>query len=79
MFDLLITDMAMPGLTGEILSKKILNTRPGFPIILWSGYTEHMTQEKASAIGIKKFLQKPVELMNLVEIVHDILIDLPEP
>ncbi|MCI5220321.1 MAG: response regulator, partial [Candidatus Electrothrix sp. LOE2] len=59
-FDLVITDMAMPGMTGIELAKKILEQRPDIPIILCTGFSEMINEEKAQALGIKGYLMKPV-------------------
>ncbi len=58
-FDLIITDQTMPNMTGEELSKEIMRIRPSIPIIICTGYSELMTEEKALKIGIKGFLTKP--------------------
>ncbi len=60
-FDLIITDMAMPDMTGDTFSKNILAARPDIPIVLCTGYTHKLTKEDALHIGIKAFFQKPVE------------------
>ena len=59
-FDLVITDMAMPGMTGIELAKKILERRPDIPIILCTGFSEMINEEQAEALGIKAYLMKPV-------------------
>jgi PAS domain S-box-containing protein len=59
-FDLLITDMTMPNLTGTILAKKVLNIRPDLPIILCTGYSESMDKKQAESLGIREFLLKPI-------------------
>ena len=58
-FDLVITDLVMPHLPGDQLAKELLRVRPDLPIILCSGYGRTMTDEKAKAMGIRAFLQKP--------------------
>ncbi len=71
-FDLVITDYAMPNMTGDILSLKILSIRPDIPVILCSGYSKSMSVEKAHKIGIKGFLNKPIvqsELANIIRMV----------
>ncbi len=59
-FDLLITDMAMPKLNGMELSRRILELRPDIPIILCTGYSEIVNEEKASEIGVSQFIMKPI-------------------
>ena len=59
-FDLLITDMTMPDMTGTVLAKKLLTIRPEFPIILCTGFSETIDEEKALAMGIQGYILKPV-------------------
>ncbi len=58
-FDLVITDMTMPQMTGKRLVKEILNIRADMPIILCTGYHEKISEEKAMELGIKAFVTKP--------------------
>jgi len=59
-FDLVITDMTMPRLTGLDLAREILRVRPGIPIILCTGFSEALSPESAAAMGIRELLMKPV-------------------
>ncbi len=73
-FDLAITDLTMPGLTGTELAKAILARCPGFPIILCTGFSESMDEVRAKALGIRKFVLKPVlnrELAQAVRVALD--------
>ncbi len=72
-FDLLITDMTMPDMTGEELSKKVLAIRPGMPIILCTGYSSRINEEKAKKIGISAFAEKPLSRINLAKIIRKAL------
>jgi len=58
-FDLVITDMTMPEMTGDILAEKILNIQPGVPVILCTGYSKLMSPDKARSIGIGELIEKP--------------------
>ncbi len=73
--DLVVTDMTMPYLTGADLTEKILAARPQMPIILCTGYSEVMDADRARAMGIRKFLGKPVENKTLAKSVRDVLDD----
>ncbi|MEA1901589.1 MAG: ATP-binding protein [Thermodesulfobacteriota bacterium] len=64
-FDLIITDMTMPNMTGDQLAQKIMEIRTDIPIILCSGFSEKMSNEKAKSLGIKEFLMKPVLIKDL--------------
>ncbi len=72
-YDLVITDMAMPSLTGMELVKKILALRPELPTIFCTGFSEAINKEKAMEIGIRMYYQKPVMIANMVESVRMIL------
>lgn len=69
-FDMAITDMTMPHLTGAGLAAEIRRAKPGFPIILFTGYHEAMDAEKAALLGFEGFLMKPVDLKALANIVR---------
>lgn len=72
-FDLIVTDMTMPKITGIQLSKRILKIRNDIPIILCSGYSENTSENEISKIGITKFVKKPVDIKNLHLTIRDIL------
>lgn len=59
-FDLVISDMSMPEMTGERLAEKIMQIRPGTPFILCTGFTDTMTDEKLKALGIRSVVMKPI-------------------
>ncbi|HIJ89724.1 MAG: ATP-binding protein [Desulfobulbaceae bacterium] len=59
-FDLVITDMTMPYMTGAELAQKMLGIRPDIPIILCTGQSELINREKALAMGVCDYLNKPV-------------------
>jgi PAS domain S-box-containing protein len=63
-FDLVITDMAMPHMTGDQLALEILKIRPKIPIILCTGYTQKISEQRAFEIGIASFLMKPIERID---------------
>jgi DNA-binding NtrC family response regulator len=72
-FDLVITDFTMPQLTGVELAKNILGIRPDMPIIICSGYSNQVNQQKAEAVGIKEFALKPILPNTLATLIRDIL------
>ena len=72
-FDLVLTDMTMPGMTGEELSEEIYKIRPDIPVILCTGFSDLIDQEKARQIGINKFLTKPVGKEELAKAIREIL------
>jgi CheY-like chemotaxis protein len=72
-FDLVITDMTMPGMTGDRVAQNFLEIRQDIPIIICSGYSEHISQEKAKSIGIRKFVMKPLEMRELAMTIRKVL------
>ncbi|MDM8549302.1 response regulator [Desulfobacterales bacterium HSG2] len=74
-FDLIITDMTMPNMTGLELSENILRIRPDMPIILCTGYSEMVTKEKAEAMGIREFVMKPALRREMAETIRRALGD----
>ena len=64
-FDILITDMTMPDMTGDVLARQIMEIRPEFPVIICTGFSEKISQEKIQSLGIKGFLMKPVSKSDL--------------
>ncbi len=69
-FDLVITDQTMPQLTGDQLARRMLELRPQTPIILCTGFSETMTEEKALEIGITSYLMKPLVMRTLATTVR---------
>jgi PAS domain S-box-containing protein len=72
-FDLVLTDQTMPGLSGSELAKAILEIAPLMPIILCTGHSAVTSVEDAYAIGIKKYLCKPVQGDELTRTVRMVL------
>jgi CheY-like chemotaxis protein len=72
-FDVVITDMTMPKMTGDKLAKEILKIRPDLPIILCTGYSEHLSEEQAKKIGIKEYCLKPVRMRDLARTMRKVL------
>lgn len=66
-FDAVITDQTMPNLTGKEVSQAILSIRPELPIILCTGFSEHIDEKSAKNIGIRRFLRKPVKNSTLLK------------
>ena len=72
-FDIVITDMAMPNMPGDKLSVELTRIRPGIPVLLCTGFSETMSQEKASSLGIKGFLLKPIVMKDLAQKIREVL------
>jgi len=72
-FDLVITDMAMPNMSGDALASEIVKIRPDIPILLCTGFSEKISEDKAAAMGIKNFLMKPITKQGLSKKVREVL------
>ncbi|MGE0083730.1 MAG: response regulator [Desulfococcaceae bacterium] len=72
-YDLILSDMTMPRMTGDMLAREMLKIRPDIPIILCTGYSEHMSEEKAKDIGIKTMLLKPLDISRLALVIHQVM------
>jgi two-component system, cell cycle sensor histidine kinase and response regulator CckA len=72
-FDMLITDQTMPGLTGTELAKAVLDIKPSIPVILCTGHSEIVTEDKALSMGIKKYVLKPIHGDELLDAVREVL------
>ncbi len=72
-FDLVITDQAMPHLTGLDLADQLKKIRPDISIILCTGYSELITPQTAHDFGIDKILIKPVGIWQMQEVVDSAL------
>lgn len=72
-FDIVITDMRMPKMSGAKLSKELLRIRPDIPIILCTGFSEDMDRSTAESIGISAFIMKPISRQTLTETIRNLL------
>ena len=72
-FDLVITDMTMPHMTGDSLARAMIKIRPDIPIILCSGYSQQISEESAKRIGFRAFVMKPILRRTLAETVREVL------
>jgi len=71
--DLLITDMVMPGMSGQELARKVRSVRDGICVIYMSGYSEHAAGEAAKCDAAAAVLTKPFSRTVLLRTVRDIL------
>jgi PAS domain S-box-containing protein len=72
-FDLIVTDMTMPKMTGLDLAHAILQIRPDIPIIMCTGFSEDLTEETASDLGISEIIYKPILNRDMTEKVRKVL------
>ena len=72
-FDLVITDMTMPDLTGDILARKLIAIRPDIPIIVCTGYSERINPDIVQEIGIRELAMKPVVMKDIAQMIDRVL------
>ena len=72
-FDLVITDMTMPNLTGDRLAVELIKNRPDIPVILCTGYSQKVSDETVREIGIKALVHKPIVMADLSKIIRQVL------
>jgi PAS domain S-box-containing protein len=72
-YDLVITDMTMPQMTGAQLSKNLLKIRKEIPIILCTGFSERISDDRAKKIGIKALEMKPLQMHELAATIRMVL------
>jgi signal transduction histidine kinase/ActR/RegA family two-component response regulator len=72
-FNLVITDMTMPKMTGAILAGELMKIRPDIPVILCTGYSDLINREKALSLDIKDFLMKPHSIYDLAATIRKVL------
>ncbi len=75
-YDLIITDMTMPKISGEKLTREMIQIRPEIPIIITTGQSPFMDHDKAEQIGAAGFIMKPFSTSDLAHLIHKILSDL---
>ncbi|MGV1100856.1 hybrid sensor histidine kinase/response regulator [Thiovibrio sp. JS02] len=74
-FDLVITDITMPKLTGKDLAREILALRPRMPIVMCTGFSQLVNAEEAQALGVRQFIMKPVIMSDFAVAVRKALLD----
>jgi PAS domain S-box-containing protein len=72
-FDLVITDIGMPHMAGDMLAQKLIKIRPDVPVIICTGYSDRMDEDNAKERGIKAFVMKPLLMRDLAKTVREVL------
>ncbi len=72
-YDLVITDMTMPKMTGDVMAQQMLAIRPELPVALCTGYSDRISESSALEMGIDKFFQKPVNSRELTAYIKQTL------
>ena len=65
--------MNMPNMNGDKLSRELLDIRPDLPIILCTGFSESISEQKAKSLGIAEFIMKPVAMGDLARAIRKVL------
>jgi CheY-like chemotaxis protein len=78
-YDLVMTDMTMPKITGDILARELISVRPDIPVIICTGFSEKIDKKKAASIGIKGFLMKPAVKNEMAEMIRKALDEGKDP
>jgi len=78
-YDLLVSDVTMPTMTGTDLARNVLNLRPKFPIVLTSGYTGGMSEGFIRELGIRELVLKPLDYQSLARAINRALRDSTQP
>ncbi len=72
-FDLVITDLTMPNLTGDKLAEKMIALKPELPVIVCTGFSSRITPEAAKAMGVRAFLTKPLLKREIAETIREVI------
>jgi len=72
-FDLVITDMTMPKMSGDKLTREILALRPEIPVVIATGYSKRISAQTAAELGAKALLIKPIEREQLLGTIKNLL------
>jgi CheY-like chemotaxis protein len=72
-FDVVISDHLMPGLLGVDLAREVHDIRPEVPIVLLTGFVEHISRDAIAAAGVQRVVKKPATLRELGAALREVL------
>jgi signal transduction histidine kinase len=72
-FDFVVLDQTMPRMTGLEAAEQILKLRPDVPVVLYTGYSEQVTEGRISAAGIRALVRKPLDIPAFRKLVEELL------
>lgn len=78
-YNIVITDQAMPGITGVNLARHLLEMRPDLPIVLCSGYSDIISPENVRQIGIREYIPKPIDFRKMLRVICSLAADVRGP
>jgi PAS domain S-box-containing protein len=71
--DLVISDLTMPNMTGDVLARELMRLRPDVPVIVCSGFSEELNEQNARSMGIREFVMKPLVMRKLADTIRNVL------
>lgn len=72
-FDMVLSDMSMPNMTGDQLAGEIKKIKPDIPVIICTGFSERINRDNAEAIGVNAFLMKPIVKTDMAKTIRRVL------
>jgi CheY-like chemotaxis protein len=76
-FDLAILDQTMPKMTGLQAARHLLKLRPDLPVVLYSGYTAELSEDRVRREGLRALVKKPVDTSELHSLTRQLLSETP--
>ncbi len=71
-YDMVISDMSMPNMTGDKLAQRLISIRSDIPIIICTGFSERIDKRSADSIGVKGLLMKPISKSEMAQMVRNV-------
>jgi PAS domain S-box-containing protein len=72
-FDAVVTDISMPGLSGQELARELLRVRPDLPVVMTSGFIRPEDTALAEELGVKALIPKPNTVEDFAQLLHDVI------
>ena len=72
-FDIIVLDQTMPRMTGAEAAEQMLKCRPDASVILYTGHSEHLTEERVAAAGIRALVRKPLDVPAFRRMLEELL------
>lgn len=72
-FDIVLSDLGMPYMSGDVLAEELIKIRRNIPIIICTGYSDRINEEKAKAIGVARYIAKPIIIDELIGSIKEVM------
>ncbi len=72
-YDLIITDMTMPQITGDKFTREVLKIQPQMPVIICTGFSEKIDSDNAKLVGASSYIEKPLDTRAFANAVRQVL------